>query len=997
MSMKFFSGLQDLLGLYEPGSSVTATSPAIPPTTSVFPPPQAHSSANSVRKKTPTEANAMLPESSSTERIRHCSHNRSVSFPDDGQLITGFSEAPISDFHSGSVAPNVDVTDVIDAYKNACQRLQCPPSAFVERQIGYFHKSSELRQECLSLKGERVSHSQMEALEEVFKRVQFNTIDFEYTFLDDDCALALGEMLEFYDSCVRLNLSFNKLIGVRGWNAIFRAVRNCSSLQVLNLRYTTMSEKALPSLCRTLRVTPCPSLTCLHLENTNITGKNLLILICALKSNTGLKELYLGDNGLQCTDGAHLFQLIVSNTSIQLLDLRNNQLGDGGVRHISDGLRNREALEKSSLSALVLWNNQVTGSSMNCLAEALKENTKIETLNIGNNHIGVLGVSHLKPALVSNTHLHRLGLQKTHIDCEGAIILAECLADNTAMVRVDIRDNPIELAGLLALHTAMKMNRSITLMNIDPNCVKVNSEKVRPYQDEFRKCYDEIQRFCDRNKEEALANMRVTIDDAVAAAEAAEASATSPNEDATSPECCAEDDDVLTPATANPTTATTCKAEECAEKDANGDCKCEEATTSIVVTLPPRDKPLVKKKHPRFARSSSLTCTETVPDLHDRLREMSGSTHSLDQPAPLDSASNLDSMRTIKKPPSTLAHPMLAEWGSLPALPQASPTTQPAVRKMRRFSVSPSSSIFDVSTTSSASIPPATITSSLHIAPLLGSSASAEASPVRPSSLAIGIPILGAVPAGPSSAPMCSTSLPDNVSLMTFIKAETPPPTPPHGCLEPLMRKISEEMTPQLVENDVQIVDAVRSVVTDLVNYVVYEETSAAERKASLLLQTTFQPLSPPRTASDDVIGDVSVQATVYRTPTTPSRMLIVAEELAEEPDEMVVSSVVRGLIRDVLQMEKEQLRSTLDRKRRARPTSSGSATPTSSCPKMITSPGIATPSLEETISTYFDTKSADVSTSSEDTISTYYDVATNLTSSETPTSSSSFPEPLAL
>lgn len=29
---------------------------------------------------------------------------------------------------------------------------------------------------------------------------------------------------------------------------------------------------------------------------------------------------------MQPTDGAHIFQLITSNTSIQMLDLRNNQL-----------------------------------------------------------------------------------------------------------------------------------------------------------------------------------------------------------------------------------------------------------------------------------------------------------------------------------------------------------------------------------------------------------------------------------------------------------------------------------------------------------------------------------------------------------------------------------------------------------------------------------------------------------------------------------------------
>lgn len=320
----------------------------------VPPQQQSHSAATSVRKKTCQDANSSGEDPNG--RIRQCSHARTVSFPADMDLITGYHEAPSSLFHSYHDSQRViDSSEILTAYREACQRRQCAPSAAVEKQIGYFHKSPDTRQELLSLKGERVSHAQMEALEEIFKRVQFNTIDFEYTFLDDDvsflfklspkriissnfmvfhygyidfqCAISLGEMIEFYDSCVRLNLSFNKQIDMRGWTTIFRSIRHAVSLQMLNLRYTNLNDRSIPALCKMARAQPSASLTCLHLENTQMSGKNLLVLICALKNNTGLRELYLGDNGLQPTDGSHIYQLITSNSSLQLLDLRNNSIG----------------------------------------------------------------------------------------------------------------------------------------------------------------------------------------------------------------------------------------------------------------------------------------------------------------------------------------------------------------------------------------------------------------------------------------------------------------------------------------------------------------------------------------------------------------------------------------------------------------------------------------------------------------------------------------------
>ena len=48
--------------------------------------------------------------------------------------------------------------------------------------------------------------------------------------------------------------------------------------------------------------------------------------VCAFKLNTSVKELYLGENNLSPSDGAHLYQLITGNATLELLDLRHNRL-----------------------------------------------------------------------------------------------------------------------------------------------------------------------------------------------------------------------------------------------------------------------------------------------------------------------------------------------------------------------------------------------------------------------------------------------------------------------------------------------------------------------------------------------------------------------------------------------------------------------------------------------------------------------------------------------
>lgn len=48
----------------------------------------------------------------------------------------------------------------------------------------------------------------MEALEEIFKRIQFRLIDLEGCNLDEDGATALFEMIEYYESATHLGNFF---------------------------------------------------------------------------------------------------------------------------------------------------------------------------------------------------------------------------------------------------------------------------------------------------------------------------------------------------------------------------------------------------------------------------------------------------------------------------------------------------------------------------------------------------------------------------------------------------------------------------------------------------------------------------------------------------------------------------------------------------------------------------------------------------------------------
>lgn len=81
-----------------------------------------------------------------------------------------------------------------------------------------------------------------------------------------------------------------------------------------------------------------------------------VVPVIALKSNSSIRELRLGDNNLSSSDAVQLASLLRYNTNIQLLDLSNNQI------QVSSG---RDAVTLGQLQHLCqqIWAGDGSGSS----------------------------------------------------------------------------------------------------------------------------------------------------------------------------------------------------------------------------------------------------------------------------------------------------------------------------------------------------------------------------------------------------------------------------------------------------------------------------------------------------------------------------------------------------------------------------------------------------------------------------------------------------------
>ena len=127
------------------------------------------------------------------------------------------------------------------------------------------------------------------------------------------------------------------------------------------------------------------------------------------------------------------------NVPIRSLDILGNELGNSGARILSLALK-----ANTTLTDLTLSYNSITYTGALLLAEALGCNTTLETLDLGYNQIESLGARRVAQSLCINTSLGNLNLRRNQIGCRGGEHLAQGLRVNTTLESLNLDMNNME-------------------------------------------------------------------------------------------------------------------------------------------------------------------------------------------------------------------------------------------------------------------------------------------------------------------------------------------------------------------------------------------------------------------------------------------------------------------------------------------------------------------------------------------------------------------------
>lgn len=96
----------------------------------------------------------------------------------------------------------------------------------------------------------------------------------------------------------------------------------------------------------------------------------MIFLVESLMTNTTLCELYLPSTGLYTKEAECLGRFLQRNFSLKVLDISNNFIGDRGLEALARGLT-RQTIPGVGLSVLVIFNNQITERSGECISNII--------------------------------------------------------------------------------------------------------------------------------------------------------------------------------------------------------------------------------------------------------------------------------------------------------------------------------------------------------------------------------------------------------------------------------------------------------------------------------------------------------------------------------------------------------------------------------------------------------------------------------------------------
>ncbi|XP_065917638.1 protein NLRC3-like [Dysidea avara] len=174
-----------------------------------------------------------------------------------------------------------------------------------------------------------------------------------------------------------------------------------------------------------------------------------------------LKELWITSNGLAAHKAMPIADMI---TSLEVLFISFNKLGDNGAIFLSEGIKRSYTLKKLNIQY-----NDIGATGATAIANSLMQNTSLQELDMDHNVISESGATAIGLTLTKNSTLTKLEIGNNKIGREGAIAIAKSLPQNYTLKALYMNNNAIGQDGAIAIAHCLSGNISLMILNLCNN------------------------------------------------------------------------------------------------------------------------------------------------------------------------------------------------------------------------------------------------------------------------------------------------------------------------------------------------------------------------------------------------------------------------------------------------------------------------------------------------------------------------------------------------
>ena len=376
----------------------------------------------------------------------------------------------------------------------------------VEHLVSVIKNNSHLEQLYLSSNDFKSSVSTI--LKALKENSRLSILHLNDNVMTEEAAEDLADVIKNNTHLKQLCIKNNKL-GVSA-AVILQALRRTSSLKVLNLNGSNLTEQLVGDLINVIRnnlnleelylsnndlhssvfvilqaLKENSELEILNLSSNNVTGLVVKDLISVIKFSSNLQQLALENNNLQLSS-IMILQALKENCKLKVLNLDSNNMNGLVSKDLASVIKNNPSLEElhlsennlkssvimifhalketSTLKVISLMSNNMTREVAGDLASVLKNNPNLEDLRIRNNYLGSSAVKLLQ-ALTKISKLKTLSLISNNLTAEVSQDLAEVIRINSGLERFYLSDTKLKSSAVVILQ-ALKQNSQLKKLHL---------------------------------------------------------------------------------------------------------------------------------------------------------------------------------------------------------------------------------------------------------------------------------------------------------------------------------------------------------------------------------------------------------------------------------------------------------------------------------------------------------------------------------------------------